>query len=178
MTVFRGMELTAEHVLASSCLPFLMHSVEIQGELYWDGGFVGNPALFPLIYECDANDIVIVQLTPVERRSVFPMTARSILNRMQELSLNSSLMREMRAVAFVNKLIDAGKLSAGKQIYVHVVEAENVLGNLASSSKLNGDWDFLLYLNNIGRRHAEAWLSSTFDRLGVKSSVDLQAKYL
>ncbi len=175
--VFHGMELTADHVLASSCLPFLMHAVEIAGERYWDGGFIGNPALFPLIYECDARDIILVQVAPTQR-SDCPVRANSILSRMQEVSVNSSLMREMRAVAFVNKLIDQGRMTGGKQILVHVIEAEDAIGELASSSRLNGDWDFLLHLYNIGRRRTEDWLASNCCRLGVESSVDLQTKYL
>jgi NTE family protein len=177
LEIFHGGELTADHVLASSCLPFLMHAVEIGGERYWDGGFIGNPALFPLIYECDARDIILVHVTP-SRRPGFPVTANAILSRMQEVSLSSSLMREMRAVALVNKWIDEGKMTRGKQILVHIIEAEDVISELPNSSKLNGDWDFLSYLHDIGRRRTEDWLASNFDRLGVESSIDLQTNYL
>jgi NTE family protein len=175
--IFRGQELTADHVLASSCLPFLMHAVEIGGERYWDGGFIANPALFPLIYECDARDIVLVHVTP-SRRPGFPVTANSILSRMQEVNLNSSLMREMRAVAYVNKWIDQGKMTGGKQILVHVINAEDVISRLPNSSKLNGGWDFLMYLHDVGRRCTADWLVSNFDHLGVESSIDLQTNYL
>lgn len=175
--IFHGKELTADHVLASSCLPFLMQAVEIGDERYWDGGFLGNPALFPVIYECAARDIVLVHVTPTQR-SDFPVTANSILSRMQEVSVSSSLMREMRAVAFVNKSIDQGKMTGGKQILVHIIEAEDVISELPNSSKLNGEWDFLLYLHDVGRRRTEDWLASNFDRLGVESSIDLQTKYL
>ena len=170
-------ELTVDHVLASSCLPLFMQAVEIDGERYWDGGFVGNPALFPLIYECDAHDIVMVQVTPV-RRPDFPVTAHSILRRMQEVSVSSSLVREMRAVAFVNHLPDQGRMTGGKKIFVHSIDADDILSDLPNSSKLNGDWDFLSYLHDLGRKYTENWLSSTFDRLGTKSSVDLTTKYL
>jgi NTE family protein len=175
--IFCGRELTADHVLASSCLPFLMHAVEIAGERYWDGGFIANPALFPLIYECEARDIILVHVTPSQRPG-FPVTANSILSRMQEVSLNSSLMREMRAVAYVNKWIDQGKMTGGKQILVHAINAEDVISGLPHSSKLNGDWDFLMYLHDIGRRRTADWLASNFDRLGVDSSIDLQTNYL
>jgi NTE family protein len=97
---------------------------------------------------------------------------------MQEVSLNSSLMREMRAIAFVNKLIDQGRMTGGKQILVHVIEAEDVMGELPNTSKMNGDWDFLLHLHNIGRRRADDWLAVNFDRLGVESSISLESKYL
>jgi NTE family protein len=108
-----------------------MHAVEIGGERYWDGGFIGNPALFPLIYECDARDIILVHVTP-SRRLGFPVTANAILSRMKEMSLSSSLMREMRAVALVNKWIDEGKMTRGKQILVHIIEAEDVITNTTS----------------------------------------------
>ena len=177
LKVFVGRELTADHVLASSCLPFLMHAVEIDGERYWDGGLIGNPAFFPVIYECEARDIVLVHLTPIQRPD-FPTTANSILSRMQEISLNSSLMREMRAVAFVNRLIDRGQMTGGKQILVHLIEADDVISELPNTSKMNGDWDFLLHLHDIGRRRANDWLVSEFDHLGVESSIDFETKYL
>jgi NTE family protein len=175
--IFSGREITADHVLASSCLPFLMHAVEIDGERYWDGGFMGNPALFPVIYECNARDIVVVHLTPTHR-SDFPTTANAILARMQEVSFNSSLMREMRAVAFINKLLDEGKMSEGKKIFVHLIEADDVIAGLSNSSKMNGDWDFLVHLRDIGRQRADDWLASNFALIGAESSVDLQTKYL
>jgi NTE family protein len=177
LEIFRGKTLTADHVLASSCLPFLMHAVEIDGERYWDGGFMGNPALFPLIYECDARDIILVNVTPA-RRSDFPVTANTILSRMQEVSVNSSLMREMRAIAIVNRWIDQGKMTGGKGILVHMVDAMDEMNKLPHSSKLNGAWEFLVHLRDIGRRCAEDWLASNFDRVGVETSVDLRTKYL
>jgi NTE family protein len=177
LKIFCGRELTAKHVLASSCLPFLMHAVEIDGERYWDGGFIGNPALFPLIYECEARDIMLVHITPAQRPD-FPVTASSILSRMQEVSLNSSLMREMRAIAFVNELISQGQMTGGKQILVHAVEAEDVIAKLSNTSKMNGDWDFLLHLHDTGRRRADDWLASNLDRIGIESSIDFQTKYL
>jgi len=154
-----------------------MHAVEIDGERYWDGGFIGNPALFPVIYECESRDIILVHLTPIDRPD-FPITANSILSRMQEVSFNSSLMREMRAVAFVNKLISEGNIAEGKLILVHVIEADDIISTLSNSSKMNGDWDFLLYLHDIGRKRADTWVASKFDCLGVESSIDLQTKYL
>jgi NTE family protein len=175
--IFRGSELTASHVVASSCLPFLMQAVELGGERYWDGGFIGNPALFPVIYECDACDVILVRVTPT-RRLDFPITATSILSRMQEVSVSSSLVREMRAVAFINKLIDQNRMTGGKRILVHEIEAKDVISMLPISSKLNGDWDFLLYLRDNGRKRAEDWLVSHFDRLGVESSAELRAAYL
>ena len=109
MKVFGRDEICVEHVLASCCRPFLTRAVEIDGEHYWDGGFMGNPPIFPVIYGCDALDIILVHLTPTIRQEV-PTTPRAIISRMQEISFNSSLMREMRAVAFMNKLIDDGRM--------------------------------------------------------------------
>jgi len=175
--IFPSEELRSDHVVASSCQPLMMHAVEIDGEYYWDGGFMGNPALFPVIYACEARDIVLVRLTPTERLEN-PTTSRAILSRMQEVTFNSSVMREIRVVAFVSKLIDEGKIIDGKRMLLHAIDGEDVIGDLSNSSKLNGDWDFLQHLHKIGRERADKWLNSNFDRLGVETTIDLQSKYL
>jgi len=174
--VFAREELAAEHVLASACLPFMMRAPEIDGEAYWDGGFMGNPAIFPVIYSCDARDVIMVHLTPTDRPEL-PTNSRQIINRMQEISFNSSLMREMRAIAFVTKLIDEGKMAEGKRMFMHLIEAEDIIRDLSGSSKMNGTWKFLTHLFEIGRERADKWLAANFDRLGVESTVDLEAKY-
>jgi NTE family protein len=174
--VFAREEIAADHVLASACLPFMMRAPEIDGEAFWDGGFMGNPAIFPVIYGCEAPDVIMVHLTPTER-SELPTNSRTIINRMQEISFNSSLMREMRTIAFVTKLIDDGKMTGGKRMFIHLIEAEDVISELSGSSKMNGTWKFLAHLHEIGRQRADAWLASNFDRIGVESSVDLVAKY-
>jgi NTE family protein len=155
----------------------MMQSVEIDGEHYWDGGFMGNPAIFPVIYACQARDIILVHLTPTERPEK-PTTSRAILNRMQEVTFNSTLMREMRAIAFVTKLIDEGKLADGKRMLLHSIDGEDVIGALSNSSKMNGSWEFLLHLYRIGRERADQWLKSHFDRLGVETTIDLRSRYL
>src|SRR6202044_2160657 len=175
--IFTSDELRSEHVVASSCQPIMMHAVEIDGEYYWDGGFMGNPALFPVIYGCEARDIVLVHLTPLERLEN-PTTSRAILSRMQEVTFNSSLMREIRVVAFFTKLTDEGQIADGKRILLHTIDAEDVIGALSNSSKLTGDWDFIEHLYRIGRERADQWLASNFDRLGVETTIDLQSKYL
>lgn len=175
--VFRTDEITPQHVLASSCLPMLMQAVEIDGHFYWDGGFIGNPAIFPLIYECDARDVMLVHLTPTHRFEI-PTTPSSILTRMQEISLNAGLVREMRAVAFVNRLVDHGKTTEGKHIFIHSIEAEDEISKLPITSKLNGDWDFLCHLFNLGRKRANEWLSDNIDRLGTEFTTDLEARYM
>jgi len=174
--VFKAEELSPNHVLASTCLPLLMHAVEIDGECYWDGGFSGNPAVFPLIYGCEARDVVMVHLTPAERPEV-PVTSHAIMNRMQEIGFNAALIREMRAVAFVTKLIDEGRLTDGKRMLIHVIEAEDVIRQFPGSSRLNNDWEFLSHLYEIGRARAGKWLAANFKRLGVESTVDLEEKY-
>jgi NTE family protein len=174
--VFKSPEIGPDHVLASTCLPLLMHAVEIDGEVYWDGGFSGNPAVFLVIYECDARDIVMIHLTPAERPEV-PFTSHAIMNRMQEIGFNAALIREMRAVAFVTKLIDEGRLADGKRMLVHLIEAEDVIRTFPGSSRLNNDWAFLCHLHDVGRRRAEEWLTENFDHLGERSTVDLEAKY-
>jgi NTE family protein len=177
--VFTDKEITADCVLASACLPFLYQAVEVDGEHYWDGGYMGNPALFPLIYSCQSRDILIVHVNPIERPDK-PTSAREIMNRVNEISFNSSLMREMRAVAFVTKLIDDGKLnqSDAKRVLIHSVCADDVMCGLGAASKLNADVGFLRQLRALGRERAQAWIDDHFDDLGSRSTVDIQAAYL
>lgn len=177
--VFGAGEISADAVLASACLPFLFQAIEIDGEHYWDGGYMGNPAVFPLIYECDCSDVVIVHINPIYRPDV-PTSAPEIMNRINEISFNSSLMREMRAISFANKLIEDGILQGNqiRTIRIHAIEAETVMQTLGAASKLNADLNFLLHLHRIGRERADAWLAREFAEVGERSTVDLQAKYL
>ena len=177
--IFQRAEIAAEAVLASACLPFLFQAIEIDGECYWDGGYMGNPAIFPLIYECDSRDVVVVHINPIERPEL-PRTAREILNRVNEISFNSSLMREMRAIHFVTELIDAGEISRPgmKRMLIHAIAADDVMSKLGASSKLNADRAFLAWLRDHGRRQAEEWLARNFDHLGERSTVDIRAQYL
>ena len=177
--VFGSGEISADAVLASACLPFLYQAVEIDGEHYWDGGYMGNPAVFPLIYECSCTDVVVVHINPINRPDL-PTTATEIMNRINEISFNSSLMREMRAISFVNTLIENGTLSGieMKRMRMHAIDAEAVMQKLGVSSKLNADLDFLLHLHAIGRARAEAWLAGDFAEVGQRSTVDLQDRYL
>jgi NTE family protein len=177
--IFTAEEITADCVLAATCLPFLYQAVEIDGEHYWDGGYMGNPALFPLIYGCTTRDILVVHINPMERPDV-PTTAREIMNRVNEISFNASLMREMRAVAYVTKLIDDGKLAQGevKRMLVHAIAADDVMQGLSGASKLNADWDFLIHLRDIGRERTQAWIDNHFDDLGVESTIDVRGTYL
>ena len=153
-----------------------MQAVAVDGEYYWDGSFTGNPAIFPLVYDCSARDILMVHITPAERPGV-PTTSPSIMNRMQEISFNTSLIREMRTIAYLTRLIDEGKTDASMRLRVHLIEAEELIRGFSWSSRLNADWDFLLHLYKMGRTRADEWLAANFDRVGVDSTVDLEAKY-
>ena len=174
--IFAGKEFRVEHVLASTCLPLLMQAVEVDGEYYWDGSYAGNPAIYPLVYECETRDILMVHITPAERPGV-PTTSPAIINRMQEISFNTSLIREMRTIASYNKLIEQGRMAGGKRMLMHVIEAEEFIRAFSWSSRLNADWDFLLHLHSMGRAQADQWLKVNFDQLGINSTVDLDAKY-
>jgi len=177
--VFKGEEISVDAVLASACLPFLFQAVEIDGHYYWDGGYMGNPPLYPLIYGTETSDILICQINPIQIEEL-PTTAQAIMDRINTLSFNSSLMREMRIIDFVGRLIDDGHLDKEryKQLNIHVVEAEAEMRNLNVSSKLNANWDFLMHLFEIGRSKADAWVEAHLDKVGKESSIDIAEKYL
>jgi NTE family protein len=152
----------------------MFQAVEIDGEAYWDGGYMGNPAIFPLIYHCDTTDVLIVHINPLERPEL-PRTANEILNRINEISFNSSLMREMRAISFVTRLIEENESMANslKQMRIHSVDASDVMGRLGVASKLNADWEFLIYLRDIGRERAERWIEETYASVGRETTTDI-----
>jgi NTE family protein len=177
--IFEKDEISASAVLASACLPTMFQAVEIDGETYWDGGYMGNPPLFPLIYKCQSADILIVHLNPLHRGEA-PRTADEILNRINEVSFNSSLMREMRAVSFVTKLIAKHQIvdPALKHVLIHSVSNDALMNSLNAVSKYNADWDFITYLRDEGRRCASDWLAKNFSKLCVESTVDVDQIYL
>lgn len=178
LRIFTNPELSVEALLASACLPHIHQAVEIEGEHYWDGGFVGNPVLEPLIGECRAPDILIVQVNPTHRETV-PRTAPEILDRVNEISFNSSLMREVRAIAGVMLLVEAGALAIKdpryKRIYFHLITAEEVMEGLSLRSKFDTDWSFLTRLRDLGRERAERWLTEHIEHLGKHTTIDLKA---
>jgi NTE family protein len=177
--IFENKDLCAEAVLASGCLPFMFHAVEIDGEAYWDGGYMGNPAIYPLIYRSACQDVVIIHINPLMRAEV-PRTATDILNRINEISFNSSLMREMRAIAFVTKLIDSGQVKDGAmhRMMIHAIDAEDFMRELGVSSKMNPDWEFLTHLRDVGREAADSWIAAHFEELGKRSTIDIRDRYL
>jgi NTE family protein len=173
--VFRTKEVSADVVMASACLPQVFQAVEIDGEAYWDGGFMGNPAIFPLIYSSPSQDVVIVHVNPIVRPDV-PRTALEIENRINEISFNSSLISEMRAIAFVTRLIEQGKIPEGsmKRMLLHSIAADDVMQTLGAVSKMNTSWDFLTQLRDIGRARAALWLDDAHDRIGQVSTADIK----
>ena len=177
--IFTNGEVTPEAVMASACLPFMFQAVEIDGEAYWDGGYMGNPAIYPLIYHCESPDVVVVHINPLQRDEI-PRSATEIMNRINEISFNSSLMREMRAIAFVTKLIDSGAVCdhSLKRMNIHAISADAVMQKLSVMSKLNADWEFLTHLRDAGREFAGRWLDGNFARIGVESTIDVHGRYL
>lgn len=179
LRVFERAEMSAAAVLASACVPLLHHTVEVEGQHYWDGGYCGNPPIFPLIYMGGAPDIIIVQLNPINIPEV-PRDIRAIVDRMNTLAFNSSLMREMRMIRFVTDLIDKGELPKERHLrcFIHTVDAEEELAAFNASSKMNASIGFLHHLRALGVARAEAFLDAHFDAIGEKSSTDIVAKFL
>ena len=176
--VFNRHELTCDMIMASACLPFMFHAVEIDGVPYWDGGYMGNPVLFPFYGECRSDDIVIVQINPVERKGT-PRTAREILDRVNEITFNSSLLKELRAIDFVKRLLEEGKLDPQdyRRLHIHMIEAQEEIMPLGASSKLNAEWAFLLHLFEIGREAAGEWIENSYDHLGTRSTADARTMF-
>ncbi len=180
--IFNTPEITADVVLASACLPQVFQAVEIEGEHYWDGGYMGNPVLYPLFYHTKSRDVVILHINPIERPGP-PTTAADIANRLNEITFNSSLIKELRAVYFVQKLLDDGWIKDEfreklKYVLIHSVRADNAMSDLSSASKMSSDWKFLTMLRDRGRALATEWLAHNFDHLGVRSTVDLKREFL
>ncbi|HVZ04067.1 patatin-like phospholipase family protein [Hyphomicrobium sp.] len=173
--VFRNADITPEVLLASACLPTLFQAIEIDGKSYWDGGYSGNPTITPLVRECSSKDTILVQINPIER-SETPRSARDILNRLNEVSFNSVLMKELRMIAMLRQVADPGncegKLWANMRI--HRITSEKML-SLGYSSKLNAEWEFLCMLRDEGRRSAEAFIERDGKNIGSRSSFDFDA---
>ena len=176
--VFDRRQLTCDMVMASACLPLMFKAVEIDGVPYWDGGYMGNPVLFPFYEDHKVCDVVIVQINPVERKGT-PKTAAEILNRINEITFNGSLLKELRAIDFVRRLLEEGKLDKNSytKVNVHIIEAQDDMRSLGASSKLNAEWLFLQHLLKIGRRAADEWLAQNFRDIGERSTVDLKEMF-
>ena len=179
--IFTSAEITDQVLLASACLPHLFQAVEIEGEPYWDGGYLANPPLWPLFYQDTPDDVLLITLNAFERGDA-PKAPGDIVDRLNEVVFNAPLVAELRAVAFVQDLIEQGRLTPSAQdryrnVLMHAIEADSWLGDLSLGSKFNTEWTFLKDLKTRGRAAAEEWLGSCFGDVGVRSSVDLQARF-
>ncbi|UWQ51568.1 patatin-like phospholipase family protein [Leisingera caerulea] len=182
--IFEGQEISTDAILASACLPDMFQAVEIEDpetgrmEAYWDGGYTGNPALFPLFREPLPGDVVIVNINPLEREDI-PRTPQQIRNRVNEISFNSSLLRELRAISFVQRLLADGTLQPGrmKQVRVHMIADDALMTQLSVTTKLIPVPQILARLKQAGRDAAEGFLARDRDNLGVQSSADLPAMF-
>jgi NTE family protein len=181
LRVFAGAKVTADAVMASACLPALFRAVEIDGMPYWDGGYMGNPAIFPFFRATETEDVLVVQINP-RVRHVAPKSSHEIMNRLNEITFNSSLLAEFRAIDFVRRLIDTGRLPRGtrpgeyRRINVHRIALDDSFRKLTAASKLKSDYDFFVMLRNGGRRAARNFLDAHFDDLGRDGTIDLRAE--
>jgi NTE family protein len=179
LCIFENAEIGPEHVLASACLPTLFQAVRIGDNYYWDGGYMGNPPIFPVIYNTSCNDILIIQINPIAIERV-PKSPQDIADRMNTLSFNSSLLRELRAINFVSRLVDEGVLdrSRFKRLNIHIVEAEEFMRGLNVHSKFDAKPQFISKLHALGRSKMTEWMQLHRDKIGRASSVDVKATFL
>lgn len=181
LTLFSREAITADAVMASAALPFLFRAVEIDGVPYWDGGYMGNPPIFPFLQSTETEDVIVVQINPVMRAAT-PRTSAEIVNRLNEITFNAALVSELRAMDFVTRLIDDGRLKRGvgegdfRRLNIHRIDLGPLGARLAGSSKLKTDYDFLMLLHRAGQRAARRFLERHFDDIGVKSSIDLASE--
>ncbi len=178
LRLFSTRELTLEALLASACIPSLSHSVEIDGEAYWDGGLTANPPLRPLLYDCEARDILVVLLHPLHRPEV-PSTADEIAHRLTEISFGSALSGELQGIALAKKEAGSALFSLGRlerrlrRLNLHLIDAQDVMSRLNVLSRLNTHRDFIEGLRDEGRSRADAWLTTNFRHIGARSSLAL-----
>ncbi len=172
--VFRNPALSPEVLLASACLPTIFQAIEIEGEPYWDGGYAGNPTMTPLVRECDSDDTILIPINPVERPGT-PRSAGEILNRLNEVSFNSALLKELRMIALLRQIADPGHTEGARwaRMRIHMISSE-IMVSLGHSSKLNAEWPFLLMLRDEGRRAADAFLATHGDALGKRSTLPIE----
>ncbi len=177
--VFDSEHLTPDMVLASACLPNVFQAVVIDEIPYWDGGYMGNPALFPFHSSNECADIAVIQINPIERKGI-PRTPHEIQNRVNEIAFNSSLLKELRAIDFVDRLIREGKLDEAhyRRQRIHIIENQDALIPLGASSKMNTEWAFLTHLRDLGKDTATQWLETHFTDVGERSTVDLRAMFM
>lgn len=172
--IFSGRQLSVDVVMASACLPLVFKAVEISDQAYWDGGYSGNPALYPLIYETQTSDILLVQINPIEHRNI-PNTVPDIMDRMNEVNFNASLLAELRAIDFVRRLLAEGKLSPDhyKDVRMHRIDGGTIVAEFGAASKSRADIAFVRQLFLLGRESGRKWLHNHRHDLGVRATLDL-----
>ena len=177
--VFSGKRLTAKAVMASACLPMVFRAVEIEGDHFWDGGYTGNPALHPLIYECRSRDIILVQINPIHRQRL-PTQPGEIADRVNEITFNAGLVAEMRAIDFVRRLLAEGRLDPRhyKDVLMHRIDGGQAMEQYSASTKSSTDGRLIYALRDLGMVCARAWLIQHFQKLGHECSVDIARDYL
>ncbi|MBN8531885.1 MAG: patatin-like phospholipase family protein [Alphaproteobacteria bacterium] len=177
--IFTCEEITADVLMASSCIPMFFQAVQVGDDHYWDGGYVGNPSIYPLIYNCESRDVVIVRVNPLYREEI-PHRGMDIINRLNEITFNSSLIAELRVIDFVGKLLDQHKLNDPhyKKLLMHMISPPKVMDRLNASSKVNASWDFFQFLKEAGRESAEEWLKANYGKIGVESSLNVKEAFL
>ncbi len=179
--IFAGDKITADVIMASAALPFMFRAVEIDGVPFWDGGYMGNPAIFPFLQTTESEDVLVVQINPVSRTTT-PRTSAEIINRLNEITFNSALISELRTMDFVNQLIDDGRLPRGtgkdqyRRLNIHRIDLGGLGTRLAASSKMKTDFDFFELLHRAGVRAAKKFLDNHFDAIGKQSTIDLAAE--
>jgi len=174
LRIFRNKDVTPDALLASACLPFMFQAVELDGEAYWDGGYAGNPPIMPLVRECDSEDTILVPINPVERPGI-PRTAREIINRVNEVSFNASLLKELRMIAVLRRVANPGDEEGARWagMRIHMIPSE-IMTRLGVSSKLNAEWEFFCFLREEGRRKADEFLAAHADNIGRRSTVEIE----
>lgn len=172
--VFECHEITEDVLLASACLPFMYQAVEVEGEHYWDGGYMGNPMLEPLMPTCRDGDLLIVQINPL-RRAALPTDARNIIDRLNEITFNSSLLAEIKQIQFINDLLSEVnyKKSKYKPVRLHMINLHEEMLGLDASSKLNANYHFFEYLRDLGRETADEWLEKNYASIGSESTMNM-----
>jgi NTE family protein len=171
--IFRNADVTPDALLASACLPTMFQAVEIDGQFYWDGGYSGNPTITPLVRECDSKDTILIQINPIERKET-PRSATEIANRLNEVSFNSVLLKELRMIALLRQAADPGDREGARwaEMRIHRISSE-LMTTLSASSKLLAEWPFLCMLRDEGRRAAQAFLDQYGNDIGARSTCDL-----
>jgi NTE family protein len=175
--VFERRELTLDMVMASACLPLVFRAVEVEGQPYWDGGYTGNPPLFPFFSGTEVSDVILIQINPIERRET-PDSSSEIMDRINEITFNSPLLAEFRAIDFVARLIESGRLDGTnyKRVLMHLVEADARLKALGGASKMKAEYSFFKKLFEIGRQSGKEFLDENFDSIGVTGTLALKEK--